>query len=180
MSSAEKFEPTYSVDDYLQWKGDWELWNGRAVAMSPAPSPKHQLVASTLTALLFNALHGAKECDHCKVLSETDWRVSGKTVVRPDVLVTCNVLPEKYIEHPPELVAEVLSPSTASKDRTAKKSLYCEQGVKYYLLIDTEISKVEMLELKDGEYVTQASGKIGFELSHGFRFEIDSELVFSG
>ena len=51
MSNSIKFAPPYTIADYRLWKGDWELWNGIAIAMTPSPFGRHQaLVASLLTA----------------------------------------------------------------------------------------------------------------------------------
>ena len=48
MSSAPRYLPHYSVADYLSWEGDWELWNGTAVAMSPSPLGPHERAAAKL------------------------------------------------------------------------------------------------------------------------------------
>lgn len=88
--------PRYTVDDYEQWEGDWELWNGVAVCMSPAPSPLHQYVTSALTGEIREQLRNNSRCD-CFVVPEVDWRIDRNTVVRPDVLVICKGLPEKYL-----------------------------------------------------------------------------------
>ena len=148
MSTAPKYEPHYTVDDYLQWDGDWELWNGIPISMSPAPSPRHQSIASQLIRLLGNQLDTQAHCGCCQAIMETDWKVSDDTVVRPDVMITCDPLPEKHILKAPVLIAEVLSPSTANKDLTVKRELYESQGVKYYLTIDPETQHCNVLQLK--------------------------------
>ena len=43
MSIAPKYQPHYTVDDYQHWEGDWELWNGVAVAMAPSPFGPHAI-----------------------------------------------------------------------------------------------------------------------------------------
>jgi hypothetical protein len=48
MSAAPRNQPPDSVADSLQWKGDWELWNGTAVAMSPSPFGPHERAAAKL------------------------------------------------------------------------------------------------------------------------------------
>jgi len=45
---APRYEPHYSVADYLQWEGEWELWNGIAAALSPAPLGPHERAAAKL------------------------------------------------------------------------------------------------------------------------------------
>ncbi len=48
MSTVRKYQPHYTVEDYRQWKGDWELWYGTAVAMSPSPFGPHERAVSAL------------------------------------------------------------------------------------------------------------------------------------
>ena len=48
MRTASKYDPHYTVADYEQWSGDWELWKGTAVAMTPSPFGKLQLVGANL------------------------------------------------------------------------------------------------------------------------------------
>ena len=112
-----QFSPHYTISDYEQWSGDWELWKGTAVAMTPSPFGKHQLVGANIIGEIRNQLR-QNSCD-CRVLYEIDWRVSDDTVLRPDVVVICHGLPEKWLDTAPTLIAEVLSASSKHKDRTA-------------------------------------------------------------
>lgn len=57
------------------------------------------------------------------VLTEIDWIVSDDRVFRPDLLVVCGGPPEKHVVSPPAIVVEILSPSTASRDRGEKLCL---------------------------------------------------------
>jgi len=54
----------YSYDDYKLWEGDWELMSGIAVAMSPAPTRRHQSLASEI---IFNIRHEIEACESCEV-----------------------------------------------------------------------------------------------------------------
>jgi len=76
----------YTYADYATWPGDWELMEGVPVAMSPAPTLKHQAVALEIARQWANQLD---ECPACRVLHEVDWKLSEETVLRPDVVVTC-------------------------------------------------------------------------------------------
>ncbi len=163
-TSTVRYSPCYTVDDYEQWEGDWELWNGIAVCMSPSPSPLHQFVATSLAGEFRELLRKNKGCN-CVVISECDWRIDSSTVVRPDVTVLCHGLPKKYIDYTPALVAEVLSPSTQHKDRTAKKELYLQQGVHWYLIIDAEKKAIEFLELDNDRFVERSTGDSQIRLS---------------
>ena len=57
------------------------------------------------------------------------------------------------IEVVPDWVCEVLSPSTAARDRITKRRLYAQAGVPYYWLIDPELRALEALALRDGVWV---------------------------
>jgi Uma2 family endonuclease len=155
MSSAHRYLPNYTVKDYRSWEGDWELWQGVPVSMSPSPFGRHQQIAMRLATLLQNAIDGS-QCD-AVVLAEIDWIVSNDMVVRPDVLVHCGDAPLGHVEHPPAFIAEVLSPSTKERDETAKHNLYQDEGVKYYWILDPDQSLLIAFELsKQGIYEQQS------------------------
>ena len=130
-----KYFPHYTVADYQQWSGDWELWDGVAVAMTPSPFGKHQKAITRLAQMLLNELDRV-QCDDCEVAVELDWIIENDLVVRPDISVCCGLNIDKYIESPPTFIAEVLSLSTQLKDKTAKFDLYAKEGVKYYATVD--------------------------------------------
>jgi Uma2 family endonuclease len=101
--------------------------------------------------ILGNKLSG-KSC--VPFIAPTDVVLSDKDVVQPDVVVVCDKakITDANIQGAPELVVEVLSPSTALKDRREKKALYEKQGVREYVIIDPIASYVERFVLKDGAY----------------------------
>lgn len=148
MSSAHRYLPQYTVADYQQWQGDWELWQGIAVAMTPSPFGRHQQVSTKLAVALQNSIDAAA----CRavVLAEMDWIVAADTVVRPDVQVLCGPVPQRHVETPPAVVAEVLSPSTRQRDLSVKLDLYAEQRVPYYLILDPE-ANVLLAHQLDGQ-----------------------------
>ena len=114
------------------------------------------------------------------VVCETDWHIDSETVVRPDVSVLCNGLPDKHINYPPALIAEVLSPSTEVKDRNAKRNLYQQQSVWFYLIVNPETKSMEVLELHGGEYVQQPmdEGKVRYSLDNDCQLVINPESIF--
>lgn len=154
-SEAVRYLPNYTADDYRTWEGDWELWDGVPVCMSPSPTTRHQMVAARLFGIVLAAIDQNQKCD-CIAVYETDWQVNEHTVVRPDISVLCRGLPEPFIDYPPALITEVLSLSTADKDRTAKRQLYEQQGVTLYLLIDPDAESVELLHLTKSGYAAMA------------------------
>jgi Uma2 family endonuclease len=117
--------------------------------MVPAPAIRHQELGLKIAALLYNALEG---CTQCKALLPVDWQITPDTVVQPDVLVVCGKNEdEKKLLIPPALVFEILSPTTARKDRIIKYQLYENAGVKYYCIVDPETNSIEVFTLnKDG------------------------------
>lgn len=165
MAHALKILPNYSYTDFEIWEGRWELIDGIPYAMSPAPTPRHQLIANNIGAELRSALKG---CKKCKVFQAIDYKVAENTVIEPDVSIICGKIEKKYIDTAPALVVEILSPSTALKDRHTKFGIYEVQGVKYYLIVSPEIEQVEVFHLQDGEYLLVAK-------EHDFQFDFDIE-----
>ena len=149
MSIAAKYRPHYTYDDYCQWEGRWELIEGMPYAMAPAPAPQHQRTSIKLGYAFEKAI---ENCKDCKTYDPLDWKIADDTVVQPDLLIVCNEIKKVYLDFPPALVVEILSPSTASKDRNEKMELYFLQKVKYYLIVDPQFRKVEVYECSDEQY----------------------------
>lgn len=102
------------------------------MAMAPAPVKMHQKIASEL---FFHLKQQIEEtCNVCEVLYETDWKVSNSTTVRPDIVLVCNDDGEKYITKAPQVIVEILNPSTAMKDESVKFDIYEEEHVDYYIV----------------------------------------------
>jgi Uma2 family endonuclease len=127
----------FSWADYQSWPDDerWELIDGIAYAMAPAPSIRHQSIVIALAARLEQQLRGRA----CRpFVAPTDVKLSETDVVQPDLLAVCDPrkITESHIEGPPDLVVEVLSPSTSAKDLRQKRALYERAGVPEYLIVD--------------------------------------------
>ena len=139
----------YTYEDYLHWKGDWEIISGFPYAMSPKPMIKHQQVSGKI----FSELDKKNSCEKCLVAIEIDYKVSEDTVVSPDVLVACgDDLGDKYLKKTPNIVFEILSPSTQKKDRNEKYHLYEDEGIKYYVIVDSQTKIAEIYLLENGKY----------------------------
>ena len=157
-TSAVRYSPSYTVADYELWEGDWELWNGVAVCMLPSPTYEHQSTAARLLIEITTQLRKNAQC-HCEVVAGLDWKISQSTIVRPDISVLCSGHPGDFISYAPSIIVEILSPSTEHKDRTAKKDLYQQQDVRYYLIADPTRKVIEVNELIDGTYIDQPLNK---------------------
>ena len=129
------YQEFYTLDDYLQWEGNWELIEGMPYAMAPSPSVTHQTVGFNIAAIIKEqSSHIQAGCNNCCILMETDWQVSNDTVVRPDVMVVCQEIDETVMVTP-ELIVEVVSTSSTKRDEVMKFDLYQREGVLYYILV---------------------------------------------
>ncbi|WP_138420433.1 Uma2 family endonuclease [Aquibacillus sediminis] len=127
--------------EYSTWGDEpqYEIINGIPF-LQAAPSRQHQRIVTQLTGELYTFFKGKK----CEVYTAPfDVRLSGKEdekeyqVVQPDISVVCDEkkLDDKGCKGAPDLIAEILSPSTWQKDRIEKLNQYQRHGVKEYLLI---------------------------------------------
>ena len=153
MPLAKNSEERYTFADYLSWPDDerWEIIDGEAYNMTPAPSTSHQRIVLKFSHILCNSLPDSP----CRVfIALTDVVLSEHDVVQPDVLVVCDTskITEPNIQGPPDLIIEVLSPATVIKDKREKKSLYEKYGVKEYIIVDPIELYVERFCLKEGRY----------------------------
>ncbi len=150
MAISDKILPHYTYDVIQLWNDRFELYDGFPVAMSPSPAPRHQQVAAALRGELYLAL---KKCKNCKVYDPLDFKIEDDIVLIPDILISCKKITKNYLDFPPNLVVEILSPSTALRDKNTKFSIYQSQGVKYYLIVDADSNQVDIYQLINGEYV---------------------------
>ena len=134
----------YSYADYLVWKikERVELLKGKILEMS-APSPIHQEISGNLQGALFVFLKNSK----CKLYTAPfDVRFPQKgesqvyTVVQPDLCVVCDFekIDSKGCVGAPDLVVEILSPGNSKKEMKSKFTLYQEEGVREYWVVDPE------------------------------------------
>ncbi len=173
---AHDYNPNHTLADYDMWQGNWELIDGYPYSMSPSESAKHQRFASKLHVQFVLSLSKIKGCsNNCEVLYELDWRINNNTVVRPDLVVVCN-LTDNFITKPPILIVELLSDATAFKDRHLKYELYQEQGVPYYIIIDPEMRKHNIYVLSVGSYVELNDTK-SFTIAENCTLELDIAQV---
>ncbi len=150
----------YTYADYLTWhvQEQLELIKGRLFKMSPAPLRYHQELSSAL----HGELHAYLKRRPCKVfhapfdvrLPRTQEKHNDKdiyTVVQPDIVVVCDQskLDRRGCLGAPDLVVEILSPSTAAKDVKEKFQLYEETGVQEYWIVHPEEAILEVFKLDE-------------------------------
>jgi len=188
---AERKDGLYTYGDYLKWDDDerWELIDGIAYNMTPAPSRFHQQVSGELVFQLLSYLRNSS----CKVYAapfdvrlpegdESDEAV--RTVVQPDISVICDPskLDDKGCKGSPDLIVEILSPATARKDMKEKFLRYERAGVKEYWVADPSGKTVSVFKLsgvglfgRPDVYGEEERIKVGILED----LEIDLKTVFS-
>ncbi|MEA3491452.1 MAG: Uma2 family endonuclease [Campylobacterota bacterium] len=173
----QEYLPCYTYDDYIQWKGDWELVEGIAYAMSPSPMFTHQALSSLFIQAIGKNL---KDCKSCMVVSEMDYKVADDTILRPDITLVCGQTTGSYIKKSPELIVEIVSKSSATRDEKIKFSLYQAEKVTYYILLYPEDLKAKIYELQNGKYekvIDLLEGSLDFE-NLECPINIDFDFIF--
>ena len=153
-----KKQGEYTLEDYsaLPDEERWELIDGYLIRID-SPTTEHQII-------LGNLYIAFRKCidDHhapCKVLLsplDVQLDMDDRTIVEPDLIVLCDwqKLKKKRLFGAPNLLVEILSPSTCSKDTIWKNRKYQRAGVKEYWMVDPEKRKVlvNLFEKTEGEY----------------------------
>lgn len=154
----------YSYADYFRWKFQErvELLRGWIHQMSPAPTPKHQLVSGNLFWQIKSFFKGRP----CKVFTAPfDVRLPDSkkqkgdelvfTVVQPDICVVCDAgkIDSRGCIGAPDLVIEILSPGNTKKEMGIKFDLYEESGVREYWLAEPSEKVIYVYVLKEGKFI---------------------------
>jgi len=159
---ALKQQQEFTYGDYLTWPDDerWQIIDGIAYDMSPAPIIEHQLILKELLTD-FNIYLRDKTClvipspVDVVFLKEKENIKDSKDVVQPDIIVVCDhkkLQSHKRCAGAPDLVIEILSPSTASLDMKGKRKLYEGEGVKEYWIVDPVHKTIQVYILENNKY----------------------------
>lgn len=139
----------------------WELYDG-AVHSVPTPPPGHDAAAHAVLAALqrYAQRHGGRVLG-----APFDLVLAPHDVIQPDVAFyhasRCALIHDgPPFRHPPDLVAEILSPSTAAVDRGPKLQMLARYGILEYWIVDPAASTIDVQVLRDGryEFFTEATG----------------------
>lgn len=148
-NTAKKIEP-YTYRQYQQTRSDerMEIIDGVVYDMSPSPTVKHQRVVLNFGEVVNRHFRG-KECT--PFVAPMDVVLDDINVVEPDVFVVCDKskITDANIKGAPDLIIEVLSPSTSLKDRREKKHLYQQHGVREYIIVNPMDETAERYELQE-------------------------------
>jgi len=174
------YQEYYTLEDYQNWEGNWELIEGMPYAMAPSPSVTHQTVSLNAATQIKSYINEKNaDCSACHVLMETDWQISNHTIVRPDVMVVCQKLDEKVIVTP-ELIIEVVSLSSTKRDELMKLEIYQREGVMYYILVYPEKHLAKIYHNKESGFKKLgdfSSGKMEFVIGE-CSFSINFDAVW--
>ena len=203
--AAKTLKERYTYGDYRTWDDGlrWELIDGEAFCMSPGPGTAHQ----TLSAKLVIKLGSYFEGKGCRVYSapfdvmlpspsyapaprgqaRTGEDESPKsedeidTVVQPDIMVLCDMskLRRNGIKGAPDVIFEILSPSTAQRDLADKLYLYERVGVKEYMIVDPDNAIITAYRRGGGEFFSQrtayrATDVLEFETFPDLKIPLDT------
>lgn len=128
---------------------------------APAPLPRHSWAQRALGSFIgrpFADDHERGGPGGWWIFVEVDVRLSPHDVLRPDLSGwrrerLPNPADQRPIDVVPDWVCEILSPSTATRDRVVKRRLYAAHQVPYFWLVDTESRTLEAFALRDGHWV---------------------------
>ncbi|GIO24482.1 Uma2 family endonuclease [Oceanobacillus sp. J11TS1] len=163
MSTPEKNQKLMTFKEYATWtEGDkCEVLNGEIISMAPSPLPEHQSVSMQLS-IEFGSYLRDKECNvfaaPIDVFLFEDYQKNWidehvRNWVIPDLIIICdeNKIKKNKIIGCPDLVVEIISPSTAKIDRMDKLLAYSRAGVKEYWIVDPSNQLVEVYLLEKGK-----------------------------
>ena len=166
-------EKRYTLADALTWDEQEriELIDGYPI-MQASPTRAHQRAVASLVGQLYSYLNGKK----CEVYpspftvrlfeQEEDRPEDVDTLVEPDVTVVCDPskLDNTGCKGAPDLVMEILSPSTQRHDKLTKFNLYQRAGVREYWIVDADSKSVQVFVLENDHYIAKDLGAVGDKL----------------
>ncbi len=183
LSTSEK-RKEWTYKDYLKLNDDkrYEVIKGRLYEM-PAPVPLHQKVSRNLGFTLWGFI---KKFEMGEIYySPIDVVLSEDVVLQPDIVFVSkgrmNIIGEKAIMGSPDLVVEIVSPTTIRRDTVVKKEIYETFGVKEYWLVYPDERAIEVWALGEGGRYelysfAEKDGKVKSEVLKGL--EVDLKEVF--
>ena len=149
-------EDIWTYEDYLKLPVDGKTYQiiGGNLFMVAAPVVYHQAISRNLEFIIWEFV---KEHDMGEVFdAPIDIVFSSVNVVQPDIIYISKerlaIKKEKAVYGAPDLVIEILSPTTMEMDMLFKKALYQRFGVREYWLVDPEEKKVEVFFIEGGKY----------------------------
>ncbi len=135
---------------------------GEESLVNPAPSTYHQIVSARLFFHLFQQI----DAPNLGVVlhAPCDVQLSSDRIIQPDIVVVLNnrksIITPTKIKGTPNLVVEILSPSSEENDCVTKREIYQAAGVEEYWIVDPLEHTVDQLILRDGQYQSQPDSDV--------------------
>jgi Uma2 family endonuclease len=156
MATSEVVGRILTYGDLPDWELDGlrhELIGGEHIA-EPSPIPRHQIVSMHLSRLVGGWIQENQL--GCLLAGPVDVVFAPTDVVVPDLVFVArdrlDIIGEKYIDAAPDLLVEILSPSTRRRDEIVKRRLYEREGVGEYWVVDPVREAVRVYRLGEGGY----------------------------
>lgn len=173
----------FTYADYYAIEDDkrYEVLEGELM-MVPAPNIKHQSVSGKIERILGDFIFGN---DLGQIFhAPTDVVLADDIVVQPDILFVskerANIIGEQAIMGQPDLIIEILSPSSSFNDSVRKRELYQRSRVREYWLVFPDEKAIEVLTLENDVYrefsAAKGEGKVKSKVIEGV--EVDIKEVF--
>lgn len=167
-----------TVADFESFPDDGNRYEimGGMLSVSPAPTLDHQRIALRIAAALELYFDDVRTGE--VFIAPVDVELSNFDVIEPDVVVVldanASIKHKRRIVGAPDIVVEVISPSSAKRDRVRKAALYAINGVREYWLVDPERNMFEVLALRRGNYTAlrQPEGFVQSQVLDGFQIEL--------
>ncbi len=171
---------TYTYADYakLPEGAPYQLIGGQLI-MTPSPIPYHQEISRELEfkMLAFVEKQGLGHVYDAPL----DVYFSDSDVYQPDIMFIrkerVEIIGKTKIEGAPDIVIEILSPSTAYYDLRKKFRVYEQSGVSEYWIVDPELKRIEVYENKEKKFniymEAEGGGKISSKVLEGFSVKLD-------
>ncbi len=155
-----------------------ELLYGRFY-LSPSPLVVHQIIVGYLHRLFYDV---AERTAGVTLVAPMDVHLVDHSVVQPDVIFISKQrrdLIESWVEGPPDLLVEVLSPGTASRDRVYKLNLYREHGVGEYWVVDPRQRRISFLVREDEDFVERTPEGSSYRSAAVPEIELDMDALWA-
>ncbi len=158
----------------------FEIINGVRYDFSPSPSLLHQVLVTEL----YSFIRQTCRPNGIIVVAPMDVHLDDNNILQPDVIFianeTAHIVKNNKIFGAPDLVVEILSPSTSTNDKIRKKTQYERFGVKEYWIIDPPHHIIDQFMLENEKYYLHATYAPGDTLiSDKFScISIDLSLLF--
>lgn len=175
----EKQAKRWTYEEYYRLNDDqrYEIINGNLL-MAPAPDTWHQNWIGELYMILRSHVQGKKLGR--VFVAPVDVVLNDENTVQPDLTVIANanlgIIKQRAIFGTPDLLVELISPSSVRRDRYDKKDLYARFGVKEYWIGDPANKSLEILTLKEGRYelhcAAEEKGKLTSLVLAGLEFDL--------